>query len=123
MNRKGFTLLEVLVALVITSVSLLGLAQLMLVTTRSNSFANQVTEASTLAQDLYENMRATDYNLIASGQDTTTGSTGINYYRIWIVEETPPPNIMKSIACKVKWEDLTKHEVSFLYVISSGLQS
>lgn len=123
MNRKGFTLLEVLIALIITSISLLGLAQLTLVATKSNSFANQVTEASTIAQDLFEGLRASNYSLIASGQDTITGSTGISYSRIWVVEETPPPNRMKNITCRIRWNDITKHEISFLYVISPGIYS
>ena len=60
-RSKGFPLIEVLMVLVILSVSLLVLAGLMAMTTRSNSAGEHMTEAVTFAQDKLEELRATHY--------------------------------------------------------------
>jgi type IV pilus assembly protein PilV len=60
MTRKiaGFSLLEVLLAVFILSVGLLGVAGLQLTSKRSNQEAVQRTTATMLARDLAERMRA-----------------------------------------------------------------
>ena len=94
MNRcitsKGFTLIEILISLVILSISLLALAGLMVTTTRNTSFGGHMTEAATFAQDRLEQFRAMRWDLIPAGADSDvkTGSTGINYARNWNVVNT-----------------------------------
>ncbi len=72
MHQKGFTLLEVLVAIVVLSIGLLGLAGLMASSVRNNHSAYQRTQAAWLAYDMVDRMRAnrayavtlaTDYNV------------------------------------------------------------
>lgn len=55
--QKGFTLLEVLITVVVVSVSLLGLAALQVLATRSNFEAVQRTQATNLANDVIDRMR------------------------------------------------------------------
>ena len=57
-NMRGFTLIEVLVALVVMSVGLLGLAALQTNTLRFNQGAYLRTQATNLAYDLADRMRA-----------------------------------------------------------------
>jgi len=115
LNRsKGFSLIEVLIAIVILSVSLLALAGLMVQTTQNNSFGNHMTEASTVAQDVFERLRARPYNSMLAGVDSVTGSTGQNYNRTW--------NILKvgtfaEAAITINWTDPTSHTISFRYNI------
>jgi type IV pilus assembly protein PilV len=64
---RGFTLLEVLIALLIFSLGLLGLAGLMVVSVKTNQSAYLRTQASFLAQSMADRMRANtavinDYN-------------------------------------------------------------
>jgi len=64
---RGFTLLEVLIALLIFSLGMLGLAGLMVVSVKTNQSAYQRTQASFLAQSMADRMRANiskvnDYN-------------------------------------------------------------
>lgn len=55
---RGFTLIEVLVALVILSIGILGLASLQTVSLNFNAVANQTSQATALAYDMADRMRA-----------------------------------------------------------------
>jgi type IV pilus assembly protein PilV len=56
-SNSGFSLLEVMIALLILAIGLLGTAGLMLQSTKSNQSSYQRTQASLLAYDLAERMR------------------------------------------------------------------
>lgn len=64
-RSSGFSLLEVLVALVILSIGLLGLAALQAFSIKANQSANYRTQATALAYDLIDRMRANRNELIA----------------------------------------------------------
>lgn len=57
-SQAGYSIVEVLVALVITTLSLLGLGSLQLSSVRNTNSAAQRLEATTLAYDILERMRA-----------------------------------------------------------------
>ncbi|HEX4052529.1 MAG TPA: type IV pilus modification protein PilV [Steroidobacteraceae bacterium] len=57
-RARGFTLVEMLVSLVITSVGLLGVAKLALGTVQSNDSAFMRTQATALMQQIIDDMRA-----------------------------------------------------------------
>jgi len=57
-NQAGFTLMEVLIALLILSIGLLGLASLQTNGLRSNQMASMRTTATQLANDIADRMRA-----------------------------------------------------------------
>lgn len=84
MRQSGFTLLEVLIAILVLSIGLLGLAGLMASSMRNSHSAYQRTQATWLAYDMIDRMRLNraraigatlDYN-IAIGA-TTSSSSGI----------------------------------------------
>ena len=58
MRQHGFTLLEVLVAMVIVSIGLVGLAGLMMTSAKNNQSAYYRTQASWMAYDMIDRMRA-----------------------------------------------------------------
>ena len=114
---NGFTLIEVLIALVILSVPLLALAGLMAMTSQNTSFGGHMTEASTVAQDKLEELRATLWNSIPEGtrEDRPSGSTGIQYNRSWTAVTD---GNLKTVSVIVNWTDRTNHFVRLLTVIS-----
>ena len=57
-KQKGFTLLELLIALLVLSIGLLGLAALQTVGLRSSTMANMRTLATQRAYDMSDRMRA-----------------------------------------------------------------
>ncbi len=61
-NRKGFTIIEVLIGLVILVVGLFSLSSLQTVSIGSNASSQQRTIAVTLAQEKMEELLSLDYN-------------------------------------------------------------
>ena len=57
LNKKGMSLIEVMAAMLILAVGILGLAPLMVITMDANSFSNELTQANTVAQDKIEQLR------------------------------------------------------------------
>jgi prepilin-type N-terminal cleavage/methylation domain-containing protein len=116
---QGFSLIEVLIALVILSVAFLALASLMVQTTKNNSFGGHMTEAATFAQDQLENLRISSWVNVVTGNDVRQGSTGINYARSWIVVSNvaPPNDTIKEIRITINWNDRVSHSVDFRSVI------
>ena len=72
----GFSLLEVLIALLIFSLGLLGLAGLMVVSVKTNQSAYLRTQASFLAQSLADRMRANTGQIAAYTGDYDDSTTG-----------------------------------------------
>ena len=80
MNKKGFTLIEVLIGLIILSVGLLAIAGMQITAVRGNFFSHYLTQASYVGQDrleLLNNMPVGSAELQAGnhndGPTTTSG--------------------------------------------------
>ncbi len=58
---EGFSLIEVMVAIVILTVGLLSLAQMMVLATNSNSLSGRMTSCSALAKEQLERLKATPF--------------------------------------------------------------
>jgi prepilin-type N-terminal cleavage/methylation domain-containing protein len=65
-HEHGFTLSEVLMAIVVLSVGLLGLSAMMIAATNSLAFSKKLTTATTLAQDKLEEIKYATYASIVS---------------------------------------------------------
>jgi type IV pilus assembly protein PilV len=65
-SQHGFTLLEVLIALLVLSIGLLGLAALQTTGLRSNTMANMRTLATDAAYDITDRMRANPKGVAAN---------------------------------------------------------
>ena len=103
LTQRGFTLVETLVAVVIFTVALLGIAGLTVVIIRGNTFSNMVTTATVLAQDKLEELRQTDYSALGSGSETTIRNA-IVYTRRWDVTANTPTTSMTTIAVTITWQ-------------------
>jgi type IV pilus assembly protein PilV len=87
----GFTLVEVLVSLVVLSIGLLGTAKLMLFSSRSNDSAYLRSQATELAYEILDNMRANRQQAIAGSYVTplTAAATSPGFTCIGAVACTP----------------------------------
>lgn len=120
-NRNGFTLIEILVALVILSIALLALAGLMVTTTRNNATGGHLTEAATFAQDTLERLRVSPLTSIPTGvliQNSCVGSTGVLYTGSWTAAANSG---FDTINITVNWVDPAKlqpHSISMITTVS-----
>jgi prepilin-type N-terminal cleavage/methylation domain-containing protein len=60
-NDAGFSLIEVMVAIVILTVGLLALAQMMVLATNSNNLSGRMTSCSGLAKEQLERLKSTPF--------------------------------------------------------------
>jgi len=86
-NRRdsGFSLVETVVALLVLTVGLLGMATLAIYVMKGNKSSNQISTATALVQDKMEKLRGLGYENLPSYDLEDYGSIRINE------DEDPPP--------------------------------
>ncbi len=73
-NENGFTLLEVLIATLIFVFGILVVGNMQITSIQGNSFANSLTEASTVAQDQIETLLNSSYSSTALSDTDSDGT-------------------------------------------------
>lgn len=123
-HRSGMTLLELIIALAILSVGLLGIALLQITAVRGNAMAGVSSLAARYAQDQVEIFRGIpfdriesspgiteegrpDYSMLpeSSGVPSVLTGNGIRIYRVWSVSPATPT--LKTISVWSCWRDGT----------------
>jgi len=126
LSRKGFTLIEVLAALVLLLITLLGLSSLLTTTIQANAYARRMTTATSLAQDKLEEIRNMAYTAVTTGSDSSpltetggTGGSGAIYTRSWTVATDSPIAGTKTVTVTVTWTDqMGPHTVQLQTIIA-----
>jgi type IV pilus assembly protein PilV len=77
-REAGFTIVEVLVSLVVLSIGLLGIAKLVLYSAHSNDSAYLRSQATQLAYEILDNMRANPTAAAAGYYNTPLSATATN---------------------------------------------
>jgi len=103
-GRDGFTILEVLVAMVILGMSLLLLLNMAMVALDGNDWSNNTTVATQLLQQKLEQLRSRTVKL-ESGYDSPD-----SLERAWTV--TDAGNRLKKVEVVVTWTDIRNNTVS-----------
>lgn len=113
-NQKGFTLMEVMIAVIILSVALLALAGLQIVSIRGNSFGGTMTEAITLARDKIEDLKASDWDNVVAGNDTPVVMY-TSYARNWTVVQGIGNT--REVTVTVSWDN-GNHQISMATILA-----
>lgn len=106
-TRCGFTLLEVMIALAVLSIGLLGLSAMQMVAVKGTAFSSEMTYASMLAQQKLEELKNCDYYSLNPGthSEAQTDGRGFTYALDWTV--TPHESLtMKTVVLDVSWQSL-----------------
>jgi Tfp pilus assembly protein PilV len=86
-SQAGFTLIEVMIAILLTMIAVMGIVGLIRAEARSGDRARHMTEASVLAAGKMEDLRTTTMTSAGTGTDASPvdsrGMTGGIYTRSW----------------------------------------
>lgn len=116
--RAGFSLVEILVAMTILSVGLLGMTLLIVGVSRVNSVSDNLTTAATLALDKMENIQGLGYaNAVSATENYNTITKFGSFKRVTnVINDSPSPG-MKNITVKVYWGS-DKHLVTLSTILA-----
>ncbi len=88
-TERGFTMVEVMIAILLTAIAVIGIMALFMTETRASSYSRHSTEAAALAADKLEKLRT--MSTPTAGSDTALdplGATGGIFDRTWSVDTT-----------------------------------
>jgi prepilin-type N-terminal cleavage/methylation domain-containing protein len=112
-NQRGGTLVEVIVAMLIMALVMIGLNSTLLCLIKSNSASSQLSSATSTGYSLFEELRVKDYSDIKkSGKDTVNNK----FIREW---EATDSISYKKIDISVYWPVTSKsHVIHFSTIIA-----
>ena len=96
-KSDGITILEVLIAMIILSMSLLLLLNMAMVALDGNDWSNKTTVATQLMQQKLEEIRAS--GILVNGSDTVSGVS-----RSWTVSNAG--SHLRTVSINLTWEDV-----------------
>ncbi len=103
-GSRGFTLVEIVVAIVLLAFGVLASASLTAALMRSNRGVTNRTRAVETLHLKVEDLQSLNYSEVASGNDTATIG-GVTFNRAWTVTPNSPAANLKSITLAVTWGD------------------
>lgn len=101
---RGFTLIEIVVAIVMLAFGVLASASLTAALMRSNSGVTNRTRAIEILREKVEDLQSETYFDIASGNDAVTVG-GVTFSRSWAVAADTPAANLKTITLTATWND------------------
>ena len=117
-KKDGFSLIEVMIALIFLAIGLLAIASLQVTSVRGNFFSNNLMQATYVAQDRLEYLKSlpSDDPLLSLGDhpdppNPPTPISGIDFnrvYRVGLINGN-----LKSVKYTVSWNDGANHSISF----------
>jgi type IV pilus assembly protein PilV len=123
-NQQGFTLVEVVVALTVVAIGIMGLSIVFPTASRDVGKSGVRTKALQLAQEKMEYIHSLAYD-DADLDGTYEHNDSVNpidnvYYRTWTVYEDDPIAGCKRVVVEVTWDTYTQGTVSIWAVIASA---
>ena len=121
-DNQGISLLEVLVAMMLVSIVVLGMAGVRTVAIKGSALSQKMTKAVTLAQDSLEEIRRVGYLPALSDDRSLIEAYGTipdepPFERIITTKPHTPTPGLQTITVKVAW-DSDRHSVSLGTILS-----
>lgn len=109
-SQKGFTILEVMIAMAIFAIGILGVAKMQIKSQTGNTSARTITQGTTYTQDRIERLMSVPYTdpIMAAGPGNATvagASSGETYTLNWTITDNNPIVNTKQIAITATWND------------------
>jgi type IV pilus assembly protein PilV len=125
-DNDGFSLLEVLIALVVLAVGFLGLSSMTIGTTETLSYSKNLTTATTLARWKMEQIKNARYKNITAANYPTEAYGSIaehpRFQRTVTINDNTPAANMKTITVTVSWrgDGSSPHSVTLTTIIAES---
>jgi len=115
-KREGFSLIEVLIALIFLAIGILAIASLQITSVRGNFFSNNLMQATYVAQDRLEFLKNRPYDsaelgVVNNKDDVKVTISGVVFTRTYRVVDNVAG--YKEITYTVTWNDGINHSISF----------
>jgi prepilin-type N-terminal cleavage/methylation domain-containing protein len=118
-SANGFTLIEVMIALVVMSISLTALAAVQISAIQGNAFSKRMTTAVSIADGKMEQIKNGSYASIISESPIQVTQSNMNFTRQVTVTNGSPLANMKTINVTVSWSERSKsHSVPITTIVS-----
>ena len=116
-RNRGFSLIEVLIAMAIFSIGVLAVGSMQLSTTKNNTSGNITTQATMLAREKIEELK----NLDRSALDTADGNdTAGIYNRSWVTDQVAGSTTAWKLTVTVQWTRRGETRSAVLQSITRG---
>ena len=122
-NERGFSLIEILIAITVFAIGILAVGRMQITAIKGNSFANDLTKATTLAQDRMEKLIGLFYTDPLNNDTNGNGKAGLDdtnaaedhndpnnpvdgrYNIFWNIARNCPISNTKEIRVIIRWTD------------------
>jgi len=112
-GKAGYSLVEILVALAVFSLSVPGIAAGVSLAVRASQTSEHFTQATVLAQDKLEELRA-QFGSRSSGEDTPRPG----FSRAWFIASDSPETGVMRIDVAISWTDYQPHSLTLATVVN-----
>ena len=125
-QEQGFTLLEIIVALLIFSIGIFAFLGLQMKATETNILSSNHTTAVSLTESKIETLKQSGYTTLVTGSHSDPlnpldeeGANGGKFTRAWLIAATPFAGDLKQITVTTSWIDSSgNHEVALTTIVS-----
>jgi type IV pilus assembly protein PilV len=117
--EEGFTLIEIMIALVVMSIGLTALAAVQISAIRGNAFSKRMTTAVSIADEKIEQLKSSPYANILSEPSIQITQSNMNFtMQVTVTANSPLPN-SKKVEVVVTWSEGSKsHSVPITTIVS-----
>ena len=101
-DNNGFTMIEVLVAIILIIIGILSVISLAIMVIKGNFQSKKTTVATTIAQEKIEDLIRQGHDAISTSTGSTSTAQSVYYWCIYVQDDTPVDDT-KMVTVDVWW--------------------